>query len=399
MIQNIQIIAREALKNLLKEGKDPTPEAYGIAFSAEAKKMGIVIEDTHSLEYLLGMLESEVKESLFNRKFKNKDELTLNLIKMINQFFFYKKSFALAKENRKLFLRLLSTAPQKEIQTLAKANLLEIDKLNFQSLQTYKERWSEIVRKNPTLDSSDPLLKVLETLAAMPIEDEKFLQWQKEVTEYLKAPKEGSAIPNALFKKFESLFKKSLEHNAHPAHPTHHAPKPKESKPVFPDIHSLSVDSATMLIAKEGMNKVLDFAEMQYQNQNQNYAVIIFGIAHYSQLLADYGIEAANKVLATLGRLLKQFSNESDLIAHYSKEEFLTCLLGRDKQEAIDFVRKLDEIISKSTFMYKQTQISIQLTAQASHRVDKNSLEEMLKMTLEEFIKHKDSQGIIHYGE
>lgn len=36
-MQNAQIIAREALKALLKEGKEPTPEFYAEAFYAQAK--------------------------------------------------------------------------------------------------------------------------------------------------------------------------------------------------------------------------------------------------------------------------------------------------------------------------------------------------------------------------
>lgn len=85
---NAQIIAREALKELLKEGKEPTPEFYAEAFYAQAKKLGgNVGEIDFSIEKILEMLDNEIKVSLFNRKFKNKNELIASLVKSINHLF------------------------------------------------------------------------------------------------------------------------------------------------------------------------------------------------------------------------------------------------------------------------------------------------------------------------
>ena len=123
--------------------------------------------------------------------------------------------------------------------------------------------------------------------------------------------------------------------------------------------------------------------------------MIVFGIAAYDKIKEQFGLEAAKRVLSTLGRLLKQHSNTSDLIAYYGEEEFLACLLERDKNAAIAFIRELDAIVRGSKFMFQQTRIDISLSAQASHRVEAKDLESMLKMSLEEFIKNKDSQGII----
>ncbi|WP_300792809.1 diguanylate cyclase [Helicobacter sp. UBA3407] len=165
----------------------------------------------------------------------------------------------------------------------------------------------------------------------------------------------------------------------------------------YNDIYSLPIDSMTTLVSKEGMQEVLDFAESQFQNNQKNYSVIVFGIAAYEKVKEHFGLEAAKRVMATLGRLLKRYSNESDLIAYYGEEEFLACLLERSKEEAIEFIRNLDSIVSQSIFMFQQTRINISLSAQVSHRVESESLENMLKVSLEEFSKHKDSKGIINY--
>lgn len=85
------------------------------------------------------------------------------------------------------------------------------------------------------------------------------------------------------------------------------------------------------------------------------------------------------------------------MIAYYGEEEFLACLLEREKEEAIQFIRNLDSIVSQSVFMFQQTRINISLSAQVSHRIESESLENMLKVSLEEFAKHKDYKGIIDY--
>lgn len=153
----------------------------------------------------------------------------------------------------------------------------------------------------------------------------------------------------------------------------------------------------TTLVSKQGMQEILDFAESQFKENQKNYSVIVFGIAGYEKIKEHFGLEAAKRVLATLGRLLKQYSNESDLIAYYGEEEFLACLLERTREEAIQFIRNLDSIVSQSIFMFQQTRINISLSAQVSHRVESESLENMLQISLEEFEQHKDSKGIIRY--
>ena len=160
---------------------------------------------------------------------------------------------------------------------------------------------------------------------------------------------------------------------------------------------ALPIDAATTLISKTGMQEVLNYAEDTFVKEGKNYAVIVFGIAGYDRIKSHYGLEAAKRILATLGRLLKQYSNTSDLIAYYGDEEFLACLLDRKKDEAIAFIHHLDKIVRNSKFMFQQIRIEISLSAQVSHRVEEKDLESMLKISLEEFVKHKDSQGIIKY--
>lgn len=400
-MQNIQSIAREALKELLKEGKEPTPEFYAEAFNAQAKKLGANVgEIDFSTSKILEMLNKEVRESLFHKKFKHKNELITALVHSINHLYFYKKNFYTQLEILKLLLRLVATHPNKEIASLARGHLLVIDKLNAQSMQMWRERWINYIKEMADMDFVD-LAKGLEILLGFKIDCTLFCQWQEKARLALKSnPSKDIKIKlmRDLETAFRAQFDKKVEEipkNSVQSPPLKDSQASQEQPLTFKDIASLPIDAVTTLMSKHGMEEVLDFAELEYQKNQKNYAVIVFGIAAYDKIKEQFGLEAAKRVLSTLGRLLKQHSNTSDLIAYYGEEEFLACLLERDKNAAIAFIRELDAIVRDSKFMFQQTRIDISLSAQASHRVEAKDLESMLKMSLEEFIKNKDSQGII----
>ncbi len=403
---NAQIIAREALKELLKEGKEPTPEFYAEAFYAQAKKLGgNVGEIDFSIEKILEMLDNEIKVSLFNRKFKNKNELIASLVKSINHLFFYKRNFYTQLEILKFLLRFLSTHPHKEISQLAKGQLLEIDKLNAQSMQMWRERWAEQIKEIAELDFVD-LAKGLEILSGFKIAETSFELWQKEVRRILEK-NTSKEIKMKLLRQLEHILKEqfvkkgelnqNIKESSLEIQPKQESKSEKCTPLKYHQIYSLPIDAMTTLVSKQGMQEILDFAESQFKENQKNYSVIVFGIAGYEKIKEHFGLEAAKRVLATLGRLLKQYSNESDLIAYYGEEEFLACLLERTREEAIQFIRNLDSIVSQSIFMFQQTRINISLSAQVSHRVESESLENMLQISLEEFEQHKDSKGIIRY--
>lgn len=396
---NPQVIAREALKALLQEGKDPTPEAYAKSYNEQAKKLGA---NAYALdlsdEKILDMLDSEVREGLFSRDFKHKNEIIIALIKAVNLLFFSKKNFTLSLETIKLLLRLLATHPQKEVSTLAKGYLIEVDKTNAKSMQVWKERFMEQVKRVAEFDYMD-LSRGLEFLSAIKIESLEFQKWQDRVRDELKAKKCNKEMQIKFLKELEVVLKMQLENKTQKQEDNNIEKIDKQAKKeplCYANITSLPIDPTTTLISKDGMQEVLNYAEDQYVEKGFNYSVIVFGIAKYDKVKEIFGVEAAKKILATLGRLLKQYSNASDLIAYYGDEEFLACLLEREKEEAVKFICALDAVVQKSVFMYQQTRIEIALSAQASHRVSQKDLEDMLKVSLLEFARHKDSQGIIN---
>lgn len=398
-MQNIQLIAREALKLLVANKKEPTPEAYKEAFYAQARKLDPnFVEDSSSLDLpkLLSMIESDVKEE-FNRSFKDKDELSIYLIKSLNRVFVYKKNFNLQLDFAKFFLRILCTHPDKEVSTLAKGHLLDIDKLNFNSMNVWREKWLEQIKKISEFEFLD-LVVGLEAIVAFEVDNDDFKIYQNEVAKYLRDNKPSKSKQLELFRKLEMTLK--LMSSRQPqvqSEPTikQQAPIPKKEPLKYANSLTLPIDSTTTLMDKSGMGDVLHFAESEFSKNNIDYAVIVFGIASYSSVISEYGQEAGKRVLSTLGRLLKQYSNDRDLIAYNGNDEFIACLLDRSDKEALEFIKMLDEVVEKSVFIYQQTRININLTAQLSSRANETSLDFMTKKLLDEFNKHKESQGII----
>lgn len=401
-----QIIAREALRELLKEGKELTPEAYAEAYYAAAKKLDIAVEREFSIEKVLEMLEPEVKENLPN-KFKHKNEFFIALVKMINQLNFLKRNFKTSLETLKFLLRLLATHSQEEVRTLAKGHFIELDKLNAQSVQIWRKRWMEQVKKIPEFDALEAF-KPLEVLSSFKIPNLEFQQWQDKVKELLKEQKPSKEAQMKLLKSLElqllSLYAaKDAQKEKDDKQEEEQIQQEKQEEPLedsrklleYEDAMVLPIDPVTTLVSKAGIEEVLSFAEEAFVKQGENYSVIIFGIAGYANLKESFGLEAAKRVLSTLGRLLKKYSNASDVIAYYGDEEFLACLLGRKREEAIAFIENLDGIVRKSKFMFQQTRIAISLSAQAFHRVEAKDLDSLLKMGVDAFLKNRDTQGII----
>ncbi|TLE16419.1 diguanylate cyclase [Helicobacter apodemus] len=394
---NIKLIARETLRQLIENKIEPTPEAYEKEFYHQMKKMGIKKEEPIGLNRLLAMLKGDAKE-IANKSFKNKDEFTIFLIKVLNLIYHYRTNFNTLLEMERIFLRLLSTHPDKEINTLAKGYLIEIDKINFQAKEVYKKRWVEQTQKNLEVKWND-FDKVLEFVGDFKIENDEFKNLQEKIKRYLEGSRDKEIGKN-LLKKIETFFQEF-------AVPF---PQRKEEQDLkleqelntkeagvleYADMDSLPINSITTLISKEGMQDILNFAEEEYRENKKNYSVVIFGIVSYHQALELYGSEALKRVLTILGKFLKKYSNTSDLIAYYGEEKFLACLLDRQKEQAITFIRKLDAEVRKSIFVYQQTRIPIKLSAQVAHRIEEESLEKMLKVVLEEFAKYEDTQGII----
>lgn len=384
-----KIIAREALKTLLKDGEDPTPEAYAKAYYSTAKKMGVVVELEFSIEKVLEMLTPEARENLPSKPFKNKNALLTALVKTINQLSFSKKNFSTSFEVLKLLLRLLSTYPQKEVSALAKGSLLEVDKLSSQLMQSWHRRWMEQVKSSTEFNFLD-FLQALEILSNFKIPNFGIQKWQDDVRELLKQARPSKAAQIQLLKDLESQML-ALSQQKHPSLNTQeaHIQSPKKSLE-FQEVMALPIDATTTLMSKVGIQRVLDFAEQAFLDNGQNYSVIIFGIAKYEDIKSHFGLEAAKRILVTLGKLLKQYSNASDLISYLGDEEFLVCLLGKTKEESLAFIERIDGVVRKSQFMFQQTRIEISLVAQVSHRLEAEDLQSLLKRAFEDF---RDLQG------
>lgn len=379
---NSQKIAREALKELLENGQDPTPDAYCEAYNNQAKKMG---ENPvkHSTDRMLDLINKEARELLFNKTFKNKDDLIIALIKNFNQIFFYKKSFFLQGDLIKIFLRILTSHPLKEISHLSKSFLLEIDNITQTKMQVLRDKWMEIAKKNVSEESDNT--NNLEVFLNLNIQNKHFIDWKNRLKIAIANNKMDIQMQIAFLREFETIFQDAKEKSA----------QSKKKKSTFKDMDLLKMDSKTTLLTRESINLVLDFAESEYQKDRENFSIIVFGIASYDELVKKFGLEATQRVVATLGRLLKKYSSSSDLLATYSDQEFLACLLGRDKDEAIAFIKNIDNAVRESIFMYKEIRINIHLSAQASHRANEADLDKMLKTTLLNFQKSKNSTGAI----
>lgn len=397
-----QNIAKAALKALLQSKKEPTPQNYESAYNEAAQKLGGTPSGGFELQKLCDMIEPELKATSFARNFKSKDELSIALIKNANQLFSYKKNYALQQEILRFCLRILGELPAKNISQLAKGHLLEQSKLNFNTLQIWRDRWAQCAKSAPELlkeaieeiatkaaEAKIAELKSIENIEFKNIESKNIESAPKIQDQNLKNTNSTQDSIESKKTQEKQIIQDSINNENFSNDNT------KKENTTFKQADKLPIDPATQLISQDGMREVLNFAEDEYKKSGINYAVIFFGISKFEKLNEVYGEQAAKRVFISLGRLLKQYSNERDLIAYWGDSEFLCALLERQKPQTMAFIRELDKAIKESIFMFKQTRINIEISASVSYRVDCVDLETMLKTTIAEFKKNKDSTGII----
>lgn len=406
-----QNIAKAALKALLQSKKEPTPQNYESAYNEAAQKLGGAPSGGFELQKLCDMIEPELKAANFARNFKSKDELSIALIKNANQLFSYKKNYALQQEILRFCLRILGELPAKNISQLAKGHLLEQSKLNFNTLQVWRDRWAQCAKSAPEL-----LKEAIEEIAAKAAEAK--IAELKSIEDIESKSIESKNIESKNIESAPKIQAQNLEQNSKNTNSAQDSIESKNTQEeqktqdsinnenfsnnnikkentTFKQADKLPIDPATQLISQNGMREVLNFAEDEYKKSGINYAVIFFGISKFEKLNEVYGEQAAKRVFMSLGRLLKQYSNNRDLIAYWGDSEFLCALLERQKPQTMAFVKELDKAVKESIFMFKQTRINIEISASVSYRVDCADLETMLKTTIAEFKKNKDSIGII----
>lgn len=114
---------------------------------------------------------------------------------------------------------------------------------------------------------------------------------------------------------------------------------------------------------------------------NTTFSIVLIDLDHFKSVNNTYGHEAADQVLATLGKLILEELRDADLGARYGEEEFMVLLPETGIDAAVHTINRLRQRFNETRF----AEISRPLTISAGvlEWQDGQSLEQLLFKTNE----------------
>ncbi len=150
-------------------------------------------------------------------------------------------------------------------------------------------------------------------------------------------------------------------------------------------------DSLTKLPNRRAGDEKLEELEADFQRHGKNFAVALFDIDFFKKINDTYGHDAGDVILASLGKVLKRYKRQNDLVCRLGGEEFMAVLPFTDRDEAYSFAQKVREAIEKSKFMYKGTRIEVTVSGGVAARDREKSVPNMLKIADKLLYKAKNN--------
>ncbi len=139
-------------------------------------------------------------------------------------------------------------------------------------------------------------------------------------------------------------------------------------------------DFLTKLASRRALDEELKKVEEAYKRYKIDYSICFVDIDHFKTINDTYGHDAGDIVLSALGKILKKFTRDVDFVGRYGGEEFLVILPSIGIENAIEFAKKIKDIISNFKFMYKNERIDVKVSVGVSERKINKSLQETIKV-------------------
>ena len=138
-------------------------------------------------------------------------------------------------------------------------------------------------------------------------------------------------------------------------------------------------DFLTKLASRRALDDELKKVEEAYKRYKIDYSLCFVDIDHFKTINDTYGHDAGDIVLSALGKILKRFTRDVDFVGRYGGEEFLIILPSSGLENAIEFAKKIKDIIANFKFIYKNERIDVKVSIGVSERKINDSLEATIK--------------------
>lgn len=138
-------------------------------------------------------------------------------------------------------------------------------------------------------------------------------------------------------------------------------------------------DSLTGIYNRKKFDEYSTFIFNDAQRYNHTFSIVVLDLNKFKPINDIYGHNIGDKVLVFFAELLTNSIRETDYLFRVGGDEFYLLLNNTNLEEATIVVKKLEEKILKSKFIYENIEIIISASFGVSqYKIDANNIEELI---------------------
>ena len=116
-------------------------------------------------------------------------------------------------------------------------------------------------------------------------------------------------------------------------------------------------DDLTGLLSRRAFYEACDILHKYSIRNKQNYSVLTIDLDYFKKINDKHGHAGGDEVLKLFGKVIKEFSRNSDLLGRVGGEEFSLFLPNTNLKQANDFSEKLRKAINSKRVFYSHIYI------------------------------------------
>lgn len=166
-----------------------------------------------------------------------------------------------------------------------------------------------------------------------------------------------------------------------------------------------SIDSLTNTYNRRFIFEQLEKDFIRYNNSNLVFSVTILDIDHFKQINDTYGHVAGDYILKEFTKVIYNNIRKTDLLGRYGGEEFVIITYNSTRDETVQIISDLLEIIRNKTFIFNNQEIKFTFSAGISDVLffNKNdiTIEKIINLADKRLYKAKETgrNKLVYLGE
>ena len=109
-------------------------------------------------------------------------------------------------------------------------------------------------------------------------------------------------------------------------------------------------DPMTNLYNRRFLEEFIDTLAGQIKREEESYSILMFDVDFFKMVNDTYGHDVGDKVIAAIGKVLRENIRESDLAIRYGGEEFLVLLHNADEKGTMEVAKKIHSAFASISF-------------------------------------------------